>query len=190
MIVSGPPGTGKTSLARYLAGVLRLPRITNDEIKESLFDTLGWSDRARSRALGVAAVDVLRTLAAACLAATDCLVESNFRPHQASGWLAGLLDETGARAVQVQCRADGPVLLQRFADRAASPERHPGHCDTGNVEEFREELTRGFYDPLAVPGPVLTVDNTVFHADRHTWAALAGDLRRLLHPEPEPDPNA
>jgi predicted kinase len=52
VIVSGPPCSGKTTLARWLAKELALPLIAKDNIKELLFDHLGWSDRAWSKKLG------------------------------------------------------------------------------------------------------------------------------------------
>lgn len=46
ILVNGLPATGKTTLARRIATDLRLPLLAKDAIKETLFDTLGWSDRA------------------------------------------------------------------------------------------------------------------------------------------------
>jgi shikimate kinase len=45
IIISGLPCTGKTTLGRKLAQDLSLPLICRDSIKESLFDSLGYSDR-------------------------------------------------------------------------------------------------------------------------------------------------
>lgn len=51
-----------------------------------------------------------------------------------------LIADTGAHIVQVQCAADGQVVLDRFTARSASVERHPGHCDGTNLEEFHADL--------------------------------------------------
>ena len=59
VIVNGPPAAGKTTFARSLAGELRLPLFTKDDIKESLFDTLGFQDREWSRKLGLASLVLL-----------------------------------------------------------------------------------------------------------------------------------
>lgn len=90
----------------------------------------------------------------------DCVVESNFRRTHSSTDFQRLITDTGARIVQVQFVADGPVLFERFAARAVTAERHPGHGDTDNLDEFRAELLAGRYEPLDVPGEVLTVDTT------------------------------
>ena len=49
LIVNGLPGSGKTTLSRELAPRLGLPLISKDDIKELLFDQLGWSDREHSK---------------------------------------------------------------------------------------------------------------------------------------------
>jgi tRNA uridine 5-carbamoylmethylation protein Kti12 len=46
VLVTGPPTSGKTTLARPLAHHLDLPLLGKDAIKEALFDTLGTGDRA------------------------------------------------------------------------------------------------------------------------------------------------
>src|SRR5262245_47437294 len=51
VIVSGLPGSGKTTLARQLAPALNLPLIDKDEILDRLFDSKGVGDAKWRRAL-------------------------------------------------------------------------------------------------------------------------------------------
>ncbi len=165
IIVSGPPGAGKTTLAKRIAEELGLPLLARDDIKELLFDTLGWSDRQWSKKLGLASWRVLYHLLEEMLKANQPLVvESNFRKELASEELSALQAKYRFETVQVLCKADGEVLLERFKQRAESGERHPGHVDCLNYDEFEAVLRQGDWDALEIDGRVVTVDTTDFEA--------------------------
>jgi len=51
IVVSGLPGSGKTTLARQLAPALNLPLIDKDEILDRLFDSKGVGDAKWRRTL-------------------------------------------------------------------------------------------------------------------------------------------
>jgi predicted kinase len=163
VIVSGPPAAGKTALGRRVAQALRLPFINKDGIKESLFDTLGWRDRDWSKQLGRASSELLWHFVEAQLAAGASLViESNFDARFATPRLRALRERFVFEPVQIQCIAAGAVLWQRFQARVASGERHPGHADQLNGEEFRSMLLNPKLDLLDIGGLTIEVDTTHF----------------------------
>ncbi len=85
LIILGAPGVGKTTLARRLAELLGLPLLVRDDVKEILFDTLGWSDREWSRKLGYASWLIMRYMTGQFLGAgQSVIVESRER---SSGWI-------------------------------------------------------------------------------------------------------
>ena len=63
ILVNGLPGSGKTTLGRQLGGVLQLPVISKDVLKEALADTAGRS--VSGGRLGQIASDTMWQLAAA-----------------------------------------------------------------------------------------------------------------------------
>jgi predicted kinase len=161
IIVTGPPATGKTTIARRVAGELHLPFINKDSIKELLFDTLGWSDVEWSKRLGAASYAILYHLIEAQLAAgASFVVESNFHPTFDDERFATLRTRYDFAPFQVFCTADGDVLYERFKERSASGTRHPGHRDELRHGEFEEILKRGRHDPLAIGGETYELDMT------------------------------
>jgi predicted kinase len=163
LIVCGRPATGKTTLARALASALRLPLIHKDGLKERLYDTLGARDRAESRRLGAASIHLQRAIAAELLrAGVSVILESNFSEAYDGEPLRSLVREHGASVAQVWLTAEPGALVQRFERRAATDERHPGHQELVNLDEFRASLTSPDDAPLLLPGPLLAVDTTDF----------------------------
>jgi predicted kinase len=83
ILITGLPGTGKSTLAHSLARHLAVPLICKDTIKEPLLDLLGAADRAESRRLSDASFAVVFALARDCLlVGTDVILEGNFRPGE------------------------------------------------------------------------------------------------------------
>ena len=168
MIVTGPPAAGKTTIARRLARELELPLIAKDDIKETLFDTLGTGDREWSRRLGRATFDVqFRVLHQLLEAGCSVVAEGNFSAAEALRVLPP------SRVVQVFCSARPDLLLQRFAERA---DRHPGHLDDVTLRELGPRLLADEWRPLALPGAVVEVDTSAAIPDA---AQLAATVRSM-----------
>lgn len=163
VIVCGKPATGKTTLAARLAADLGLPLFTKDNLKETLFDTLGSADRAWSRRLGVASMELLGHIAGTLVAAGQSLiVEANFSAEHATPFYQSLVERHGVRIAQVCLTAEPETILRRFEQRAASGERHPGHVELANMDEFRAALLHTPYAPLPLTGALFVVDTTDF----------------------------
>jgi predicted kinase len=179
ILVTGLPCTGKSALARKLAARLDLPLLGKDLIKEALFDSLGWGNRAWSKRLGVASVTVLFAIIESELAAgRSCIVESNFHPEHDAPRVRELQRRHAAGVVQLLCVTDGEVLVERHQARARSGRRHPGHLERQLVHELRPALLRGRLDPLDVGGELIEVDTTDFATVDE--AAIAARLAALL----------
>ena len=157
VVVCGPSGAGKSSLAAPLSELLQLPLLSKDDLKEVLFDTLGWGDRERSRALSDAAYRLMFHVAERELkAGRSFMVEANFRPEAATA-LAAMVAANRSAAVRVRCFAEPEVLMERLARRAEQKLRHPGHLDAELLPEAATLITEGGVD---LDGPLMEVDTT------------------------------
>ena len=163
VIITGPPGTGKTWLSGRLTHDLGLPGLRRDDLKELLFNTLGIHDRAWSRQLGGASYELLFHMLALLLKTGQaCLVESNFYGEIAIGKLCALVQQYRYRPFQIQCRTTPTVLLERLQQRVISGERHPGHADHEDINTITLANVLGKYDPLPLDGAYLEMDTTDF----------------------------
>jgi predicted kinase len=157
IIVCGPSGGGKSSVAGPLSDLLKLPVIGKDDLKEVLFDSLGWGNRERSRVLSDAAYRLMFHLAEIQLAVgRSCMLEANFRP-EAGSVLRELAARSPFRAIRVRCFADPEVLMERMHRRANEPLRHPGHLDAQLLPEAGRLIEEGSVD---LEGPLIEVDTT------------------------------
>jgi len=149
VVVSGPAGSGKTTLATALAPALGLPLIAKDTIKEALMTVLPVPDVAASQTIGRASVAALFAVAAQAPAA---VLESVWHRSRSLADLGGL----PGNIVEVFCRCDRDVAAQRYDRRAAT--RAAGHLDAERAadELWNDDVAR----PVAGGWPVIEVDTT------------------------------
>ena len=179
LIVSGAPATGKTTLGRRIASDFALPFLSRDDIKESLYDTIGAGDRDWSRQLGLASIRLLFYFAERLLVAGHGLViESNFYDRYDTPRFETMLARYAARTVQIHCTAAAPVVIARYRERADTSERHPGHLGAAVLPELRAGLRDATWGPLRLAVPCVTVNTTDFAT--LDYAALCGEIRNAL----------
>jgi predicted kinase len=126
LIVTGPPASGKSQLARAILARYSFVAIAKDVIKESLFDSLGATNAAESSRLSDASFALMFRMAAATLrGGASVLLEGNFRRGQHETPLRRGIGD--APIVQVLCEVDETERRQRLAARANDVTRHPLH---------------------------------------------------------------
>lgn len=151
MVLAGPPGSGKTTMAVPLASALGLPLVAKDTVKEALMDSLGVDSVDRSTELGRAAFAVLFALAGELLdVGTGLVLEAHFAHGRSEADLAPLAAR--GRAVVVHCWAPREVLAARARGRAGG--RHAGHFDLARLDRPAE------VDPPDLGVPCLRVDTS------------------------------
>jgi predicted kinase len=118
ILVSGAPATGKTTVANSLSARLHVPVIGKDAIKESLFETMGYSDREWSKKLGFASIVLMFELVEGQLAAGNSVIaETNFYPDMDRPRVEALRATADFTTIEVHCTADPDVALARYRGR-------------------------------------------------------------------------
>ena len=161
LIVNGSAASGKTTLAHRLGAMLQFPVLSRDQIKESLMDSLGSPDRARSRELGAASYAVLYSIIEQLLGANlSLIVESNFSHGVSEPELSRVAANT--RLAQIHCQTSHENVLQRYRERAEAGKRHPGHHDNDpeTLADLKTSLSGSRHEPLMLNAPLLVVDTT------------------------------
>jgi predicted kinase len=171
IVVSGAPGTGKSTIARGLGAGLRLPVLSLDPIKEALADVLGLGDEDWSNRVGDAAAEVVFRLAA------------DFPGAVAEGWWRGARRDRAvavfAGAVEVFCHCDPSLAASRVAARIGAG-RHPIHRDVINpagagAAAYIASLAATVL-PLGLGGPLIEADTGQPDAGAGALAAVRAAL--------------
>lgn len=192
IILAGMPATGKSTVAAALSQALGYPIMEKDNIKEGLFDTLGFENYGQKRALDHAANDVLlRVLEAMLQTGTSVIVDNNFDIASAQK-LCTLLETYKPNCVTVFLSGEPEVLYQRYADRDNAGVRHLGHvlqdhyppreedplCYTMTPKEFEEKFFKRGMAQFRCPGKRLKIDTTDF--EKISLEAICTQVRQLL----------
>ncbi len=131
VVISGLPGSGKTTLGLALAESLGLPLIDKDDILERLFEERGIGDAAWRRRLSRESDAILERQAAASDGAV--LVSHWRRAGMAadSGTPTEWITALSRAVVSVNCVCEVEVAAGRFFRR----KRHAGHLDARSLAE-------------------------------------------------------
>ena len=170
ILISGAPGTGKTTLARLIAAELPVVVLEKDAIKEILFDTLSTTDREWSRKLGRATFALLYALTEGQLQARQSVVvEAAFQPEHEVEWLERMKERYDFDILEFHFYGDKETVLRRYAARAALDARHSGHSagmsENALVTELRENYER--YSPLLSGEGLVRIDSTDYQSVDH-----------------------
>lgn len=159
-VVSGPPGTGKTTLARVLATAAGCPAVIRDEIKQGMVLAspgyqAGGDDPLNLPALH-AFFGVLETLAKA---GVTVVAEAAFQDRLWSPHLEPLTAHADVRIIR--CAVDTATAHQRIIARAGLDPHRAAHGD----QDLLDDLAAGrhsldaFVD-ISLDLPRLTVDTS------------------------------
>ena len=127
IIIAGMPSAGKTTLARKLSEEFGYPILEKDEMKEMLFDHLGYADRIEKRKLDYASNAILlKTTEKLLQKGVSLIIVNNFR-SDAAGTVQAMISRCGCKCVNVFLGGDADVFYQRYVERDKQKLRHQGH---------------------------------------------------------------
>lgn len=153
ILVSGPAGSGKTTLAHQLAAAVGCPALSRDEIKEGMvFSNPGfvasYSDALTMRTYGL----FFEAISLLLRAEVTLVAEAAFQ-HRL--WVKGLppLDDLATLKI-VRCVVSDEVARERQATRMLSHSTRAAHADNQHLA-----LSETF-DPIHLDAPTLDVDTS------------------------------
>ncbi len=144
VVISGPPASGKTTLARVLSARYNLPLFTKDDFKEMMFDNALPTNPAELRFYGQCSIHSLQIVTRQLLAhKISHIIEANFDSALFSPFIRCVEANYAFRCLQIQMTCSPDVLEKRFAERAGSAERHPGHTvpNVHTVHAIKSSIT-------------------------------------------------
>lgn len=147
VVVSGPPASGKSTLAPLLAAELALPLIAKDTIKDALMSLLP---------VGCRGIPSARTGCRDGDARCRCRVSRRrgAREQLLRSVAAANLRHLPGRVIEIFCRCDASVAAERYRARAGT--RLAGHFDS--VRTLEELWNDEVAEPVAGGWPLLQVD--------------------------------
>jgi predicted kinase len=175
LVVTGRPGSGKTTFARALGDELFMPVISRDQIKEGYVHTCGKSHGELPAEANQIATDIFfETLRGLCENKVSVIAEAAFQHKVWSARLAGFMDM--AQVYLLICKVDEQLAIDRFVQRGLNNTlREYFHGDEG------VELVRRGLELAVSPYEEPRLDVPTFHIDTAgAYRPAIQELRRQI----------
>jgi predicted kinase len=159
LVVSGPPGSGKTTLAHQVARAVGCPAICRDEIKEGMVHATpefagGARDDLAMRTLPV----FFAVIGLLLKAGVTTVAEAAFQDHV---WRPRLTPFLGlARVRIVHCVVDAEVAFERILRRGANDRTRQAHDDAGPADRADFVRRHREFSRVELGVPWIEVDTT------------------------------
>lgn len=161
MVVTGRPGSGKTTFSRELGNEICMPVISRDQIKEGYVHTLGKRHDELPEQANKAATEIFfDTLMGLILNNVSVIAEAAFQHRVWSAMLEQFMEK--ARVYLLICKVDEKIALDRFVRRGMdNPLREYFHGDRG-VDMARKgmELSVSPYEEPRLDVPIFHIDTS------------------------------
>jgi predicted kinase len=158
VVVSGPPGSGKTTLAHELARAIPCPAVCRDEIKEGMFHAHGSgfeaapNDPLTERTFPLF-FDLLRML---LQAGVTVVAEAAFQDVR---WRMGLEPLTELAELRiVHCRVPADVALGRRSLWEGKRRAHGDSVARVGAEAWKKNYDA--FEPISLDAPSIEVDTS------------------------------
>ncbi|MFI7174733.1 AAA family ATPase [Streptomyces spororaveus] len=160
VVVSGPPASGKTTLAHSLAHELGCPAIIRDEIKQGMVISTAAYQPGAEDPLNIPAMRAFfDTLSLLLEAGVTIVAEAAYQDRL---WRPGLEPLTKIADLRIiRCTTPTPTIIERMTERADSDRHRTAHGD----RQLLTDIAVGAYSPegfvdISLDAPTLLVNTS------------------------------
>ena len=156
IVVSGPPGSGKTTLAHKLAAAIGCPAVCRDEIKEGMAHAEpGYVPAVGDEHAQRTLVAFFGTLELLLQHGVTTLAEAAFQDHVWTPRLEPFAATVNLRIVR--CSTDPATTKRRIAEHAAT---RTAHTDDNMLDQVERGEDFATFRRVEIDAPTIDVDTT------------------------------